>query len=85
MEGSGNADHDGDSSPMKCLMYMLGIAMNFKKRNLRQKKPRIYFNWRGFLHVCIKRTVPTVLPDVPVQSLLICCMLKFCVTRIAHK
>lgn len=44
VEGLGNADHDGDSSPMKCLMNMLGIAMNFKKRNLRQKKPRIYSN-----------------------------------------
>lgn len=48
VEGSGNADHDGNSS-MICLMNMLGIAMNFKKRNLIQKKPRIYFNWRGFL------------------------------------
>lgn len=26
VEGSGNADHDGDSSPMKCLMNMLGIT-----------------------------------------------------------
>lgn len=76
-EGSGSADHGGDSSPTKCLINMLSIAMNFKKRNLRQKNSTIYFNWDS-LHVCIKRSVPKALYNVPLtQSLLVCAMLKY--------
>jgi len=64
---------------------MLSIAMNFRKRNLRQKNSTIYLNWRDSLYVCIKRSIPEVLYKIPLtQSLLICSTLKYTSKNIAQ-